>query len=154
MTTAHRPTWAPAKGGEEQGGNRMYVPSRMTSAKDQPGQLTMKFRQEGQASAADILRRDLRVRSTPFASCLGQSRCHLLCSPRACWGDGICACPHPCNHSTSFSLGLSIAMCSLLLHHAHYFTAWTTVVHSNARVWKQHCPTSLGLNGMPHDVAD
>lgn len=61
MTTAHRPTWAPAKGGEEQGGNRMYVPSRMTSAKDQPGQLTLKFRQEGQASAADILKRDLRV---------------------------------------------------------------------------------------------
>ncbi len=61
MTTAHRPTWAPAKGGEEQGGNRMYVPSRMSSAKDQPGQLTMKFRQGGQASAADILGRDLRV---------------------------------------------------------------------------------------------
>ncbi|KAK9853930.1 hypothetical protein WJX84_008316 [Apatococcus fuscideae] len=61
MTTAHRPTWAPAKGGEEQGGNRMYVPSRMASAKDQPGQLTLKFRQEGQASAADIAKRDLRI---------------------------------------------------------------------------------------------
>ncbi|KAK9822140.1 hypothetical protein WJX74_010495 [Apatococcus lobatus] len=61
MTTAHRPTWAPAKGGEEQGGNRMYVPSRMTSAKDQPGQLTLKFRQGGQASTGDILKRDLRI---------------------------------------------------------------------------------------------
>lgn len=43
----------------------MYVPSRMTSAKDQPGQLTLKFRQEGQASAADILKRDLRVSPPP-----------------------------------------------------------------------------------------
>ena len=41
----------------------MYVPSRMASAKDQPGQLTLKFRQEGQASAADIAKRDLRVRT-------------------------------------------------------------------------------------------
>ncbi len=44
MTTAHRPTWAPAKGGEEQGGQRIYAPSRMTSAKDQAAQTKMKYR--------------------------------------------------------------------------------------------------------------
>lgn len=78
MTTAHRPTWAPAKasgkggegclcllhtcslkfslllttpllafelqGHEEQGGMRVYAPSRMQSVKDLPGQTKLKFR--------------------------------------------------------------------------------------------------------------
>ena len=44
MTTAHRPTWAPAKGHEEQGGMRIYAPSRMQSKLDVPGQTTLKFR--------------------------------------------------------------------------------------------------------------
>lgn len=44
MTTAHRPTWAPAVGGEEQGGNRLFVPSRAYSAKDQPSHTKLKFR--------------------------------------------------------------------------------------------------------------
>lgn len=44
MTTAHRPTWSTAVGGSEQGGNSMYVPSRQYSAKDLPGQQTMKER--------------------------------------------------------------------------------------------------------------
>ena len=44
MTTAHRPTWAPARGGEEQGGMRMFVPSRMRSAKDQAAHTQLKFR--------------------------------------------------------------------------------------------------------------
>lgn len=44
MTTAHRPTWAPALGGEEQGGNRMFAPSRMRSAKDQVSHTKLKFR--------------------------------------------------------------------------------------------------------------
>ncbi|EIE20962.1 Cwf15/Cwc15 cell cycle control protein [Coccomyxa subellipsoidea C-169] len=43
MTTAHRPTWAPAKGGEEQGGQRIYAPSRMASAKDQASHTKLKF---------------------------------------------------------------------------------------------------------------
>eukprot|EP00976_Prorocentrum_cordatum_P082508 1184840-Prorocentrum_minimum.AAC.4 len=34
MTTAARPTWAPAKGGEDQGGARYFGPSRMVSGKD------------------------------------------------------------------------------------------------------------------------
>ena len=44
MTTAHRPTWAPAKGGEEQGGARLFVSSRMRSAKDQAAHTKLKFR--------------------------------------------------------------------------------------------------------------
>eukprot|EP00884_Botryococcus_braunii_P006143 jgi/Botrbrau1/1552/Bobra.0107s0040.1 len=61
MTTAHRPTWAPAKGGEEQGGNRIFAPSRAYSAKDQPGHTKLKFRQPGQSNTADVKDRDLQA---------------------------------------------------------------------------------------------
>jgi protein CWC15 len=44
MSNAHRPTWAPARGHEEQGGARYYVASRMRSAKAMPAHLTMKRR--------------------------------------------------------------------------------------------------------------
>lgn len=44
MTTAHRPTYHPAVGGSEQGGNKILVPSRQYSAKELPGQLSMKER--------------------------------------------------------------------------------------------------------------
>lgn len=60
MTTAHRPTIVTAKGGEEQGGRRIFVPSRMTSAKDAAAHTKLKFRQEGQNSQAE-LKRDLRA---------------------------------------------------------------------------------------------
>eukprot|EP00798_Chlamydomonas_sp_ICE-L_P009985 gene9985-7866_t len=61
MTTAHRPTWAPAVGGEEQGGMRMFVGSKMRSAKDQAGHTKLKFRQFGQNSKAEIAAKDLRA---------------------------------------------------------------------------------------------
>lgn len=61
MSNAHRPTWAPAMGGKEQGGSRFFAGSRMQSAKDQPSQLTMKTRQPGQASADEVSQRDLRA---------------------------------------------------------------------------------------------
>ncbi len=41
---AHRPTIVPAKGHEEQGGMRIFVPSRMQSAKDQAAHTKLKFR--------------------------------------------------------------------------------------------------------------
>jgi hypothetical protein len=44
MTTAHRPTWAPARGGEEQGGMRIFAPSKQVSAKNQAAHTKMKFR--------------------------------------------------------------------------------------------------------------
>jgi len=41
---AHLPTYAPARGGEEQGGNRMYKPSVTMSAKDMPSHTKLKYR--------------------------------------------------------------------------------------------------------------
>eukprot|EP00218_Dolichomastix_sp_CCMP3274_P008206 CAMPEP_0170132938 /NCGR_PEP_ID=MMETSP0033_2-20121228/969_1 /TAXON_ID=195969 /ORGANISM="Dolichomastix tenuilepis, Strain CCMP3274" /LENGTH=233 /DNA_ID=CAMNT_0010368387 /DNA_START=35 /DNA_END=736 /DNA_ORIENTATION=+ len=61
MTTAHRPTWAPAKGHEDQGGTRMFGASHQRKARDQASQMTLKFREEGQASAREVSRRDLKA---------------------------------------------------------------------------------------------
>jgi Cwf15/Cwc15 cell cycle control protein len=44
MAAAHRPTIVPAKGHEEQGGMRIFVPSRMQSAKDMAAHTKLKFR--------------------------------------------------------------------------------------------------------------
>ena len=41
---AHRPTIVPAKGHEEQGGMRIFAPSRMQSAKDMAAHTKLKFR--------------------------------------------------------------------------------------------------------------
>eukprot|EP00029_Vermamoeba_vermiformis_P007287 TRINITY_DN3112_c0_g3_i2.p1 TRINITY_DN3112_c0_g3~~TRINITY_DN3112_c0_g3_i2.p1 ORF type:complete len:258 (+),score=87.79 TRINITY_DN3112_c0_g3_i2:27-776(+) len=46
MTTAHRPTWYPAIGGENQGGNKQYMPTAARSAKDIAGFTKMKFRND------------------------------------------------------------------------------------------------------------
>jgi protein CWC15 len=46
MTTAHRPTWYPAIGGENQGGNKQYMPSAARSAKDIAGFTQMKYRND------------------------------------------------------------------------------------------------------------
>ena len=51
MTTAHQPTWNPAQGGNDQGGNRSLVPTRQFSSKDLPAHLTLKVRQPGQGTA-------------------------------------------------------------------------------------------------------
>ncbi|KAL6785255.1 hypothetical protein ACKKBG_A03085 [Auxenochlorella protothecoides x Auxenochlorella symbiontica] len=61
MTTAHRPTWAPAKGGEEQGGMRIFAPSKQQSVKDLPSQTRLKFRQDGQSKAEELSQKDLRA---------------------------------------------------------------------------------------------
>ncbi|GJQ15455.1 hypothetical protein GpartN1_g7246.t1 [Galdieria partita] len=60
MTTAHRPTWNPAKGGNEQGGFRLNVPSAKVSARDMPGHLTLKERGKGQGAPDDLEGRDLK----------------------------------------------------------------------------------------------
>ena len=44
LAAAHRPTIVPAKGHEEQGGMRIFVPSRMQSAKDMAAHTKLKFR--------------------------------------------------------------------------------------------------------------
>lgn len=45
MTTAARPTWAPAKGGNEQGGTRIFGPSQKYSSRDIAAHTTLKPRQ-------------------------------------------------------------------------------------------------------------
>jgi len=44
MTTAARPTWAPAKGSDEQGGSRMFGPSKHYSSRDMASHNKMKSR--------------------------------------------------------------------------------------------------------------
>ena len=61
MTTAHRPTWAPAVGGEEQGGSRWFKASIQTSAKNLPGHTKLKFRQTGQNTEAELQHMDLKA---------------------------------------------------------------------------------------------
>lgn len=61
MTTAHRPTWAPAKGHEEQGGNRLYFNSSAKSAKDIAGFKQVKYRKVGQAAGSELQDRDLKA---------------------------------------------------------------------------------------------
>eukprot|EP00245_Coleochaete_scutata_P006133 TRINITY_DN20298_c0_g1_i1.p1 TRINITY_DN20298_c0_g1~~TRINITY_DN20298_c0_g1_i1.p1 ORF type:complete len:230 (-),score=74.71 TRINITY_DN20298_c0_g1_i1:618-1307(-) len=60
MTTAARPTWAPAKGGEEQGGARMFAPSQKYSSRELPSHTKLKTRKEGQDSISEIRERDLK----------------------------------------------------------------------------------------------
>uniref|UniRef100_A0A5B7AIJ2 Uncharacterized protein n=1 Tax=Davidia involucrata TaxID=16924 RepID=A0A5B7AIJ2_DAVIN len=60
MTTAARPTWAPAKGGNEQGGTRIFGPSQKYSSRDIASHTTLKPRKDGQDTHDDLQRRNLR----------------------------------------------------------------------------------------------
>ncbi|KAK7265925.1 hypothetical protein RJT34_33550 [Clitoria ternatea] len=60
MTTAARPTWAPAKGGNEQGGTRIFGPSQKYSSRDIASHTTLKPRKEGQDTHDEVKRRNLR----------------------------------------------------------------------------------------------
>ncbi|KAF5728481.1 hypothetical protein HS088_TW21G00629 [Tripterygium wilfordii] len=60
MTTAARPTWAPAKGGNEQGGTRIFGPSQKYSSRDLAAHTSLKPRREGQASHDELQNRNLR----------------------------------------------------------------------------------------------
>ncbi|XP_020113335.1 protein CWC15 homolog isoform X2 [Ananas comosus] len=60
MTTAARPTWAPAKGGNEQGGARIFGPSQKASSRDQAAHTTLKPRKEGQGTQDELQKRNLR----------------------------------------------------------------------------------------------
>mmetsp|Transcript_21877 Transcript_21877/g.85746 ORF Transcript_21877/g.85746 Transcript_21877/m.85746 type:complete len:245 (+) Transcript_21877:332-1066(+) len=61
MTTAHRPTWAPAIASKDQGGNRKHVASQQFSARDLPGHTKLKLRQPGQNTEEEIAQRDLKA---------------------------------------------------------------------------------------------
>lgn len=60
MTTAARPTWAPAKGGNEQGGTRIFGPSQKYSSRDIASHTTLKPRREGQDTQDELQKRNLR----------------------------------------------------------------------------------------------
>lgn len=60
MTTAHRPTWNPAKGGNEQGGNRCFLPTRQYSSRDAPSHTTIKYRKDGQGTQSDLNETDFK----------------------------------------------------------------------------------------------
>ncbi|XP_043689200.1 protein CWC15 homolog [Telopea speciosissima] len=60
MTTAARPTWAPAKGGHEQGGTRIFGPSQKYSSRDIASHTTLKPRKEGQNTQDELQKRNLR----------------------------------------------------------------------------------------------
>ncbi|CAN4117842.1 unnamed protein product [Withania somnifera] len=60
MTTAARPTWAPAKGGNEQGGSRIFGPSQKYSSRDIAAHTTLKPRKEGQDTQDELQKRNLR----------------------------------------------------------------------------------------------
>ena len=60
MTTAHRPTFVGTRGGNEQGGNKLYIPSIMYSAKDLPSNLKLKSRRPGQGTMRDLKGKDFR----------------------------------------------------------------------------------------------
>lgn len=49
------------QGGEEQGGMRFYAPSNMQSVKDMPSHTQLKYRQDGQYTAEEIRKRNLRA---------------------------------------------------------------------------------------------
>ncbi|KQK20040.1 protein CWC15 homolog [Brachypodium distachyon] len=60
MTTAARPTWAPAKGGNEQGGTRIFGPSGKYSSRDLAAHTSLKPRKEGQQTQEELQKRNLR----------------------------------------------------------------------------------------------
>lgn len=60
MTTAARPTWAPAKGGNEQGGTRIFGPSQKFSSRDLASHTALKPRKEGQDTHEELQKRNLR----------------------------------------------------------------------------------------------
>ncbi|KAF2543395.1 hypothetical protein F2Q68_00032818 [Brassica cretica] len=60
MTTAARPTWAPAKGGNEQGGARIFGASQKYSSRDVAAHTTLKPRREGQHTQEEVEKKNLR----------------------------------------------------------------------------------------------
>jgi protein CWC15 len=60
MTTAHRPTYVPTRGGGVQGGNKLYAPTLQFSSKDLPSNLTLKKRKPGQGTRNEINRLDFK----------------------------------------------------------------------------------------------
>ncbi|CAD6193483.1 unnamed protein product [Caenorhabditis auriculariae] len=60
MTSAHRPTFHPARGGTARGEGDLSKLSAQYSSKDMPSHTKLKYRQTGQGTEDDIRKKDLR----------------------------------------------------------------------------------------------
>uniref|UniRef100_A0A914VX39 Spliceosome-associated protein CWC15 homolog n=1 Tax=Plectus sambesii TaxID=2011161 RepID=A0A914VX39_9BILA len=60
MTTAHRPTFEPARGGTGKNEGDLSKLSQQYSSKDMPSETRLKYRQKGQATAEEVRSKDLR----------------------------------------------------------------------------------------------
>ncbi|CAG9532480.1 unnamed protein product [Cercopithifilaria johnstoni] len=60
MTTAHRPTFEPARGGSGRNEGDLSKLSQQYSSKDMPSHTKLKYRQKGQGHVEDMKSRDLR----------------------------------------------------------------------------------------------
>jgi len=60
MTTAHRPTWNNALGGDDAGGNRKVAVTQIQRARDLPAHKVLKTRKIGQNSVDEVAARDLK----------------------------------------------------------------------------------------------
>ena len=60
MTTAHRPTFKSSIGGANQGGNKLYQPTKQFSSRDLPGHLSLKTRRPGQGTIKEVNKRDFK----------------------------------------------------------------------------------------------
>lgn len=60
MTTAHRPTFDPARGGTGRNEGDLSKLSQQYSSRDMPSHTKLKYRQKGQAHPDEVSSRDLR----------------------------------------------------------------------------------------------
>ncbi|VDD90398.1 unnamed protein product [Enterobius vermicularis] len=60
MTTAHRPTFVPARGGTGKNEGDLSKLSQQYSSKDMPSHTKLKYRQKGQSHADEVRSKDLR----------------------------------------------------------------------------------------------
>lgn len=60
MTTAARPTFEPARGGQGRGEKDLSAISKQYSSRDLPGHTKLKFREHGQGTAEELRSRDFR----------------------------------------------------------------------------------------------
>eukprot|EP00823_Brevimastigomonas_motovehiculus_P003583 TRINITY_DN2210_c0_g1_i1.p1 TRINITY_DN2210_c0_g1~~TRINITY_DN2210_c0_g1_i1.p1 ORF type:complete len:244 (+),score=72.39 TRINITY_DN2210_c0_g1_i1:82-813(+) len=61
MSTAHKPTFIPARGSEHQGGFRHYAPLATYSVRDVAAHTKLKTRQTGQSTQTELKKRDLKA---------------------------------------------------------------------------------------------
>jgi len=60
MTTAHRPTFKSTMGGSNQGGNKLYQPTKQYSSRDLPGHLKLKTLKPGQGTIKETMNRNFK----------------------------------------------------------------------------------------------